>query len=449
MLKLVEVTSGYETNWHSILEQTTGLFNGIGLAVAMASVARWNPPRGDDWEPARPPATQPFALGFVLLGITYLNLRKNVGEWVRVKAVPPEMVGIATSTWFDLGYILLALTLLAILVRNARRPLAILPASPLGRGQLLYLVLLWWLVVGNFERALVSFTPQRLVTEGVIYVVALICSLLLLAGTPERPGIEPTTGAGVGPGLARTIVAGLLAATLSIVIDWAVVRAIYGDRFAGYASKHIRFGPDATIHRTGQEVTGRRPRSDSGRSGHRIERHLGPSGRDLGKMRPVLDRRSGPIDRSPRPAERRAARDPIEGVCELSRRLEASGGISLHRLQDHGLELLGEPRAGSRPAAAPGRRRGTPVAPARPRLRGSRWDARASGPRRGWHPSSRCRTGPHPPGRAAGVPGPCTSGSRPRPSSARWWRSRGPAPGRSRTDRPDRIVARPGGCSPA
>ncbi len=249
MLKLVEVTSGYETNWHSILEQTTGLFNGIGLAVAMASVARWNPPRGDDWEPARPPATQPFALGFVLLGITYLNLRKNVGEWVRVKAVPPEMVGIATSAWFDLGYILLASTLLAILVRNARRPLAILPASRLGRGQLLYLVLLWWLVVGNFERALVSFTPQRLVTEGVIYVVALICSLLLLVGTPERPGIEPTTGAGVAPGLARTIVAGLLAATLSIVIDWAVVRAIYGDRFAGYASKHIRFGPDATIHR--------------------------------------------------------------------------------------------------------------------------------------------------------------------------------------------------------
>ena len=36
MLKLVEVTSGYETNWHSILEQTTGLFNGLALAAAMA-----------------------------------------------------------------------------------------------------------------------------------------------------------------------------------------------------------------------------------------------------------------------------------------------------------------------------------------------------------------------------------------------------------------------------
>ena len=40
MLKLVEVTSGYQTNWHSVLEQTTGLFNGIGVAVAVAALAR-------------------------------------------------------------------------------------------------------------------------------------------------------------------------------------------------------------------------------------------------------------------------------------------------------------------------------------------------------------------------------------------------------------------------
>ena len=80
MLKLVEVTSGYETNWHSILEQTTGLFNGIGLAVAMASLSggtRW-------WTmtPARRrwPADRALALAFVVLGITYLNLRKNAAS---------------------------------------------------------------------------------------------------------------------------------------------------------------------------------------------------------------------------------------------------------------------------------------------------------------------------------------------------------------------------------
>ncbi|MGP0065703.1 MAG: hypothetical protein ACLQGP_19125 [Isosphaeraceae bacterium] len=253
MLKLVEITSGWQTNWHSILEQTTGLFNGIGLAVAMASLSRWNGPVEDVEAPHRPPATEPMALGFVVLGITYLNLRKNVGQWVNFKAMPPEMGGLAASTWFDLGYLLAALTLLALLVRHARRPLAIVPESPMGRGQLLYLVLLWWLVVGNFERALVAFAPQRLVTEGVLYVVALLCTLLLLAGPPEVDCASATPPKDrARPGLALTIAGGLLASAISIAADWAIVRKIYGDRYAGapYARKHIRFGPNATIHRT-------------------------------------------------------------------------------------------------------------------------------------------------------------------------------------------------------
>jgi hypothetical protein len=51
------------------------------------------------------------------------------------------------------------------------------------------------------------------------------------------------------PWLARTVAAGLLAAAGAILLDWAIVRAIYGDRFAGHANLHIRFGPRATIHR--------------------------------------------------------------------------------------------------------------------------------------------------------------------------------------------------------
>jgi hypothetical protein len=35
-----------------------------------------------------------------------------------------------------------------------------------------------------------------------------------------------------------------------ILTDWAIVRAIYGDRFAGHAGKHIRFGPNATTQRS-------------------------------------------------------------------------------------------------------------------------------------------------------------------------------------------------------
>jgi hypothetical protein len=250
MLKLVEVTSGYQTNWHSILEQTTGLFNGLGLAVAVSGLAMLTPKDGGDlvgrgW-------IEPVAFCFVALGITYINLRKNVARWVAVKAMPAEMAGIPAWVWFEIAYVLLALVMLALLMRHRRRRLAIVPERWLGKGQLLYLGLLWWLVVGNFERALVAFTAERLVTEGVILVVALTCTLILL-WAPEPCGTssaEPPAPrrAHRETGLATTIAVGIVVALLSILADWAVVRAIYGNRFAGHAGKHIRFGPSATIN---------------------------------------------------------------------------------------------------------------------------------------------------------------------------------------------------------
>ena len=33
---------------------------------------------------------------------------------------------------------------------------------------------------------------------------------------------------------------------ISVLADWGIVRALFGDQFAGHANKHIRFGPNAT-----------------------------------------------------------------------------------------------------------------------------------------------------------------------------------------------------------
>jgi hypothetical protein len=155
--------------------------------------------------------------------------------------------------WFDLGYAILALSLAVLIARHRARPLPVVPESWLGKGQLLYIGLLWWLVAGNFERAIVAFRPERLVTEGVIYLVALACTaLLLLSADAVRAGSfasPPPRASDERMGLARTIAVGLVAAMLSIAADWAVVRAIYGDRFAGHAGLHVRFGPRATINR--------------------------------------------------------------------------------------------------------------------------------------------------------------------------------------------------------
>jgi hypothetical protein len=243
MLKLVEVTCGVATNWHSILEQTTGLFNGLAVAVAMAGPARSAPAVSDD-----PPVrrwTEVYAVGFVLLLITYLNLSKNAREWVRVGAVPVEMGGISAERWFDLAYLALAVAVLVPLVRHLCRPLPIIPPSPLGRSQLLFLVFLWWVVVGNFERAVVSFAPQRLVTEGVVHLNAALCTLLALLA-PDAPRAAAPGPLSSRPRLRKTMAVGLTAAAVSVLVDWGVVRAIYGDRFAGHANLHIRFGPNAT-----------------------------------------------------------------------------------------------------------------------------------------------------------------------------------------------------------
>jgi hypothetical protein len=252
MLKLVEVTSGYETNWHSILEQTTGLLSGIGIAVAMRGLARRLGPVGGETadDEGRDRWTLPLAVGFVLLGIPYVNLSKNVAEWTRAGAVPHALYGIPAWLWFDLAFLAAAVGLALLMIRHMRRPLAVVPPTPLGRGQGLYLLLLAIMVIGNFERAVVAFSAQRLVTEGVIHLNALFCAVVLLssdAPVDRVPGPRvPVRGEPAR--WARLLAIGTAAALIMIIADWAIVRFIYGDRFAGHAGLHIRFGPNATTH---------------------------------------------------------------------------------------------------------------------------------------------------------------------------------------------------------
>ena len=157
------------------------------------------------------------------------------------------MYGIPAWAWFDLAALAVAASLVILMARHLRRPLAVVPENSLGQGQSLFLLLLAIMVIGNFERALVGFKDQRLVTEGVIHVNALVCAVILLTTdrplTRERPigAIEP-----VPARWGRLLIVGLAAAVIALVADWAIVRGVYGDRFAGHANLHIRFGPNAT-----------------------------------------------------------------------------------------------------------------------------------------------------------------------------------------------------------
>jgi hypothetical protein len=257
LLKLIEVHPDVQraifgqtvaTNWHSVLEQTYGFINGLGIALALGYLSTRAPRLSD--EPRERRWTETFAVAFVLLAITYLNIRKNVhNAWLPNHVVPDEIYGFAAQTWFEWAYLLLALVWIVLLVARYRgRDFPLLPASWLGRGQLLFLVFLWWVVIGNLSRVL-PFQPQRMITEGVIHVHACLCTLLVLLVPSRARTATLAPPVDYRPLWWRTALGGAILAVAVVFAEFGIVRGLWGDTFAGHGAQLIRFGPHATIHR--------------------------------------------------------------------------------------------------------------------------------------------------------------------------------------------------------
>jgi len=267
LLKLMNIRTGLNTNWHSVMEQTQGFFHGIGLAVAMAFLASRAPVI--DTAPLSP-WTLVFAISFVLVALTYLNHRKATDAWVeQVKSLPKKFYGIHVSTrqssipavgWFELFYIAIGAAIVWLLVVDLKQPLAFMPATWLGKGQLLYLIFMWWAVVFNFERALVGFAPQRIITEGVITLNAVICTVLLALGTQAVSMREVTSQAMPYTGwVLNTVIVGLIAMILTTLAEWLIKHAIYGRDQAPGSGISIRFGPNSTAIKAKPQADAKHP----------------------------------------------------------------------------------------------------------------------------------------------------------------------------------------------
>jgi hypothetical protein len=138
-------------------------------------------------------------------------------------------------------------------VWHLRCRLAVVPESPLGQGQLLYVVFLWWVVIGNLMRAIPPFQEHRLITEGVIHLNAVVCSVLVLLW-PRPADLPDERPSGPSPwSLYRVAAGGLGALLVSVAVASVGTRLIHGDAFVGHADYHTRFGPDA---RTGKPRPG-------------------------------------------------------------------------------------------------------------------------------------------------------------------------------------------------
>jgi hypothetical protein len=247
MLKLIGVATGWPTNWHSVMEQLYGAINGIGVALVMGDLALRSP--STDGDRASCPRSQGLAIFFVLIGVTYLNFRRNPVEWVKAEAVPATILGVSAESWFALAYLVLAVIVIVLMRRHRKEPLEFIPSSAVGRAQLLYLVLLWWVVIGNFERSVVAFASTRLITEGVIFFNAAISMLVLLL-VPIAV-YQPAAREAIDEGNTlwtwkRTAALSAALFLVSVVGSWAVMRSIYGDRVAGDIKRQIRFGAEST-----------------------------------------------------------------------------------------------------------------------------------------------------------------------------------------------------------
>lgn len=259
-LKLAQLASSAELNFHSILEQTYGFVNGIGIALAMALVARRVPDLDrnrtggnvDEDERARFARGSRLCVGFLLLVVPWLNISKNMeAVWLDNRAVGETLYGVSSNIWFQGMYLALGATVLTLIVR-ARRPLPMLPASALGRGQLLYLLFLWWIVIGNLSRYF-PFAEGRLVTEGAIHLNACLCTLwIVLLPREDAPFATPDSGPDARDDrrlAARLALAGVALLALSSVAHTIGTRAIHGTEHVRNSGLHVRFGPDATTGR--------------------------------------------------------------------------------------------------------------------------------------------------------------------------------------------------------
>jgi hypothetical protein len=251
-------------NWHSFLEQSYGFVNGIGVAVALGFlVMRVGPLNNREH---RRPWTQVLAVTLALPILTYLNMWKNLNEWTRYVEIKPdgrviqkiqialpetmkapwiESIELSAMGWFNVFFWFAAAAMVLLLMRHTKRPLAIVPTSWLGRGQLLYFLLMWAFVLGNFTKALPGFGAGRLLTEGIILANAVLATVLILVLPRDQESLTLQTDKKFGGLFWGAVVLGLILAVAVPFAQTYTVRKVYGDAHAGHAGANIRFGAKA------------------------------------------------------------------------------------------------------------------------------------------------------------------------------------------------------------
>jgi hypothetical protein len=245
-------------NWHSFLEQSYGFVNGIGIAVALGLLAT-RLPRLDDSAPKKSWTTI-FSVTMVLPVLTFVNTIKNIADWSPKEPTQPHLLPstmkfplieqwqLTSWGWFSLFFVLATAAMIVLMIAHVRRPIAIIPTTWLGRGQLLYFLLLWAFVLANFTKALTGFAEQRLLTEGVILFHADVVTVLVLIVPRRREPVAPVFEVNFQRLIGNVLIALVLIASALPFVETYSIRRIYGDALVQRILPqyfNCRFGPRA------------------------------------------------------------------------------------------------------------------------------------------------------------------------------------------------------------
>jgi hypothetical protein len=250
-------------NWHSVLEQMQGFGHGLAIAIAMAML--WRRQTVDEKEARVNGWTLGFSVFFAWFVIGFLNLHKLVETWVGNGSVPATlkapfvgMIEAVPLVWFNLVWWTTAVAFGMLLLVHQRRRLDIVPTTWTGKGQLIYVIFLWLMVVGNLMRAIPGFSDGRMVTEWVLFMNASLATLLIVA-LPARalrtrtkelndqsiPDDQQRARA-AWPSLTKTWFVGLAAACALMFAYGYLTLAMYQPHLEGKPwANHRRFGPEA------------------------------------------------------------------------------------------------------------------------------------------------------------------------------------------------------------
>lgn len=172
------------------MEQFFGLLMGFGVALGAVGLLRGPvAPAEDDQSRG---AIDVVALLFLLLVLPWTTLGQNIDTWQQREWLVETFFGLAVEWWLLAAAYLVSSIVVVAVIKHQRGTLAMVPESPLGRAQWLFLILLWVCLAGDFARVL-----PELSHKGVFYVhvsfwlTAGVASLLVLSvGEPRGDSSE-------------------------------------------------------------------------------------------------------------------------------------------------------------------------------------------------------------------------------------------------------------------